>query len=137
MVGILVMPSAPLYTSTSNILVNKTSEDVENVTVFTTTGSVDLNTTHAASTFLFGFGIAIGIIALATAIVAVVIFLIRKSKLDKLRHHLMPLYSFDPTEEGEDWETELIEEGLDHRQHWRGKHPGRDPVPKLAFDGGL
>lgn len=27
----------------------------------------------------------------------------------------MPLYNFDPAEEGEDWETELLEEGMDHR----------------------
>jgi hypothetical protein len=31
----------------------------------------------------------------------------------------MPLYTFDPTEEGEDWEVELIEEGMDHHSmHW-------------------
>ncbi len=30
-------------------------------------------------------------------------------RLDKLRHQLMPLYSFDP-QEGEDWETELLTE---------------------------
>lgn len=27
----------------------------------------------------------------------------------------MPLYSFDPAEEGEDWEAELLEEGTDHQ----------------------
>ena len=30
--------------------------------------------------------------------------------MDKLRHHLMPLYNFDPTEEEGDWENELLEE---------------------------
>jgi hypothetical protein len=32
----------------------------------------------------------------------------------------MPLYNFDPTEEGEeDWEVELLEEGMDHRNMHR------------------
>ena len=39
-----------------------------------------------------------------------VIFILKKSKLDRLRHHLMPLYNFDPMEEGGDWESELLEE---------------------------
>lgn len=48
-----------------------------------------------------------------------VYFIIRKKRLDRLRHHLMPLYNFDPTEEGEDWEVELLEEGVDrHSMHW-------------------
>lgn len=42
-------------------------------------------------------------------------FSINFYRLDKLRHHLMPLYSFDPAEEGEDWEAELLEEGTDHQ----------------------
>ncbi|XP_072026962.1 uncharacterized protein [Amphiura filiformis] len=36
-------------------------------------------------------------------------YLRKKIRLDKLRHQLMPLYSFDP-QEGEDWETELLTE---------------------------
>ena len=38
-----------------------------------------------------------------------IIFVVVLSRLDKLRHQLMPLYSFDPAE-GEDWETELLTE---------------------------
>lgn len=34
----------------------------------------------------------------------------RKVKLDRLRHQLMPLYSFDP-EECDDWESDLLDEG--------------------------
>jgi len=45
-------------------------------------------------------------------IVAILVLLIRKNKLDRLRHHLMPVYNFDPTDEGEDWETQLLEDGL-------------------------
>lgn len=46
-----------------------------------------------------------------------VIFISRKRKLERLRHRLMPLYNFDPGEEGEDdWETELLDEGFSSRQ---------------------
>lgn len=36
-------------------------------------------------------------------------YVIRKKRLDQLRHRLVPLYHFDPGE-CEDWEEELIEE---------------------------
>lgn len=38
---------------------------------------------------------------------------LRKKRLDRLRHHLMPFYNFDPGEEGEDWEAELLEDTAD------------------------
>lgn len=48
----------------------------------------------------------------------------------------MPLYNFDPAEEGEDWETELLEEGMDHRiGRNKVKNQGLITEPKLAFRG--
>lgn len=38
----------------------------------------------------------------------VIVLLHRKRRIDRLRHHLMPFYTFAPGEE-EDWETELLE----------------------------
>nr|CAD7580086.1 unnamed protein product [Timema californicum] len=38
----------------------------------------------------------------------------------------MPLYNFDPTEEGEDWEAELLDEGMDH-------HIGRRDYKSVEF----
>jgi hypothetical protein len=38
-----------------------------------------------------------------------VLLFLRKKRLDRLRHHLMPFYNFDPGEE-EDWEAELLED---------------------------
>lgn len=35
---------------------------------------------------------------------------LRKKRLDRLRHHLIPFYNFDPGEEEEDWQTELLED---------------------------
>lgn len=34
--------------------------------------------------------------------------MVRRRKLDDLRHRLMPLYNFDKTEQELDWETELL-----------------------------
>ena len=46
-----------------------------------------------------------------------VLIVSRRRKLERLRHRLMPLYNFDPGEEGEDdWETELLDEGFGSRQ---------------------
>lgn len=42
-----------------------------------------------------------------------VFLFLRKKRLDRLRHHLMPFYNFDPGEEGEDWEAELLEDTAD------------------------
>jgi hypothetical protein len=39
-----------------------------------------------------------------------VFLIIRKRRLDELRHTLMPMYNFDPADEGDqDWEQELLE----------------------------
>lgn len=35
--------------------------------------------------------------------------------MDRLRHHLMPMYSFDPNEDA-DWESELLED-QENNQH--------------------
>ncbi|XP_075230224.1 uncharacterized protein C3orf18 homolog isoform X2 [Lycorma delicatula] len=51
----------------------------------------------------------IGIIAVLTAMV---LLFLRKKRLDRLRHRLMPFYNFEPGEE-EDWETELLDEDSD------------------------
>lgn len=34
-------------------------------------------------------------------------------RLEKLRHQLMPMYNFDPTEEQDELEQELLEHGRD------------------------
>ena len=43
--------------------------------------------------------------AFVCALIILGFIFIRKKKLDKLRLHLMPVYNFDPSEDGEDWET--------------------------------
>ncbi|CAB3385586.1 Hypothetical predicted protein [Cloeon dipterum] len=48
---------------------------------------------------------------LAVIFASILVFLIiRKRRLDELRHTLMPMYNFDPADEGDqDWEQELLE----------------------------
>ncbi|XP_005410359.1 PREDICTED: uncharacterized protein C3orf18 homolog [Chinchilla lanigera] len=60
-------------------------------------------------TMLLSFGI-ITVIGLA---VAVVFYIRKKKRLEKLRHQLMPMYNFDPTEEQDELEQELLEHGRD------------------------
>ncbi|XP_036122830.1 uncharacterized protein C3orf18 homolog [Molossus molossus] len=64
--------------------------------------------TAGVGTMLLSFGI-ITVIGLAVAMV----LYIRKKRLEKLRHQLMPMYNFDPTEEQDELEQELLEHGRD------------------------
>ncbi|CAJ0952553.1 unnamed protein product [Ranitomeya imitator] len=44
------------------------------------------------------------------------------ARLEKLRHQLMPMYNFDPAEEQEDLEQELLEPNRDLQPQGKGKH---------------
>ncbi|XP_044772958.1 uncharacterized protein C3orf18 homolog isoform X2 [Neomonachus schauinslandi] len=48
-----------------------------------------------------------------TGSTAGVLYIRKKKRLEKLRHQLMPMYSFDPTEEQDELEQELLEHGRD------------------------
>ncbi|XP_037385626.1 uncharacterized protein C3orf18 homolog [Talpa occidentalis] len=65
--------------------------------------------TAGVGTMLLSFGI-ITVIGLA---VAMVFYIRKKKRLEKLRHQLMPMYNFDPTEEQDELEQELLEHGRD------------------------
>ncbi|KAM4734674.1 small integral membrane protein 29-like [Anableps anableps] len=43
------------------------------------------------------------VLALSGCIVTVVFYVKRRSRLDELRHRLIPLYTYDPAEEQDDW----------------------------------
>ncbi|XP_044048733.1 protein Bouncer isoform X3 [Siniperca chuatsi] len=43
------------------------------------------------------------LLTLIGCIVAMVVYIRRRSRLDELRHRLIPLYSHDPAEEQDDW----------------------------------
>uniref|UniRef100_UPI0037E70C93 small integral membrane protein 29-like n=1 Tax=Semicossyphus pulcher TaxID=241346 RepID=UPI0037E70C93 len=50
--------------------------------------------------------ILILLLTLVGCVVAMVVYFRRKSRLDELRHRLIPLYTYDPTEEQDDWGEE-------------------------------
>ncbi|KAK9499860.1 hypothetical protein O3M35_002815 [Rhynocoris fuscipes] len=50
----------------------------------------------------------LSILIIVILTISVIVLVHRKRRIDRLRHHLMPFYTFAPGEE-EDWETELLE----------------------------
>ncbi|CAG5136258.1 unnamed protein product [Candidula unifasciata] len=63
-------------------------------------------------------GIAIGLI----------VWMLKRSRLDKLRHHLMPLYSFENSDSGQDLETDLLSQDVHLRD---STSPPNSPILKL------
>ncbi|XP_041651245.1 small integral membrane protein 29-like isoform X2 [Cheilinus undulatus] len=50
--------------------------------------------------------IAFLLLTLTGCVVAMVVYIRRKTRLDELRHRLIPLYSYDPAEEQDEWGDE-------------------------------
>ncbi|XP_077867632.1 uncharacterized protein C3orf18 homolog [Saccoglossus kowalevskii] len=74
----------------------------------------------------------LGAVVATGVVIALIVYLRKKIKLDKLRHQLMPLYNFDPA--AEDWETELLTESRDNNPATTEiKSPAPNDSPKLAF----
>ncbi|XP_041490871.1 small integral membrane protein 29 isoform X1 [Microtus oregoni] len=48
------------------------------------------------------------LITLVGVVVAVVMYVQKKKRVDQLRHHLLPMYSYDPAEELHEAEQELL-----------------------------
>ncbi|XP_069062865.1 uncharacterized protein C3orf18 homolog [Pleurodeles waltl] len=57
--------------------------------------------------------LSVGSIALIVLAVAMVLYIRKRKRLEKLRHQLMPMYNFDPAEEQDELEQELLEHGRD------------------------
>ncbi|XP_036850199.1 uncharacterized protein C3orf18 homolog [Manis javanica] len=55
--------------------------------------------------------LSLGVITVISLAVAMVLYIRKKKRLEKLRHQLMPMYNFDPTEAQEELEQELLEHG--------------------------
>ncbi|XP_074593186.1 uncharacterized protein LOC141848942 [Brevipalpus obovatus] len=84
------------------------------------------------------FLIALLSLVISTGLVLGILMLIRKNRLDRLRHHLMPVYNFDPNEDG-DWETELLDEPFGSQQTtmYTSDADGGAMKPSLKLDSGL
>lgn len=77
--------------------------------------------------------VPLGALIVIAALSFLVVFILKKSKLDKLRHHLMPLYNFDPAEEEGDWESELLEEDREQQVALQIRSPTHSNGPTLKF----
>ncbi|GCB62526.1 hypothetical protein scyTo_0007250 [Scyliorhinus torazame] len=53
----------------------------------------------------------VGIITILALTVAMVLYIRKRKRLEKLRHQLMPMYNFDPGEEQDELEQELLDHG--------------------------
>ncbi|XP_037238932.1 uncharacterized protein C3orf18 homolog isoform X3 [Falco biarmicus] len=96
--------------TTLDVTVPETATISPETTSFNSTKIPDVASTGPGmSTMLLSFGI-ITVIGLA---VAMVLYIRKRKRLEKLRHQLMPMYNFDPTEEQDELEQELLEHGRD------------------------
>ncbi|GCC33598.1 uncharacterized protein C3orf18 homolog [Chiloscyllium punctatum] len=57
--------------------------------------------------------VPVGIITVIALAVAMVLYIRKRKRLEKLRHQLMPMYNFDPGEEQDELEQELLDHGRD------------------------
>ncbi|KAK1795675.1 hypothetical protein P4O66_001167 [Electrophorus voltai] len=85
------------------------SESVNGTSFNSTQLPVQWTEGTGVGTVLVPFGI-ITVIGLA---VFMLLYIRKKKRLEKLRHQLMPMYNFDPAEEQDDLEQELLDHGRD------------------------
>ncbi|XP_061052358.1 small integral membrane protein 29 isoform X4 [Eubalaena glacialis] len=67
------------------------------------------NAPQASSDSMVGYVLGpFFLITLVGVVVAVVMYVQKKKRVDRLRHHLLPVYSYDPAEELHEAEQELL-----------------------------
>ncbi|KAI5109035.1 hypothetical protein C0J45_0432 [Silurus meridionalis] len=87
-------------------------------TVTVPANETGLNSTQLPMSSVDGAGMSMvlmpfGIISIVGLAVVVILYIRKKKRLEKLRHQLMPMYNFDPAEEQDDLEQELLDHGRD------------------------
>ncbi|XP_024271474.1 uncharacterized protein C3orf18 homolog [Oncorhynchus tshawytscha] len=87
-----------------------------NITI-TTTNETSFNATKLPELELEGseMGMVLvpfGIITVIGLTLVVMLYIRKRKRLEKLRHQLMPMYNFDPAEEQDDLEQELLDHNL-------------------------
>ncbi|XP_048055118.1 uncharacterized protein C3orf18 homolog isoform X1 [Megalobrama amblycephala] len=97
-------------------------ENITSRTVFrsitSSANETGLNSTQLPVASVEGAGMGMvlvpfGIITVIGLAVVVLLYIRKKKRLEKLRHQLMPMYNFDPAEEQDDLEQELLDHGRD------------------------
>lgn len=111
-------PNTPLLSITTEARMER-----DNITSKTTlmTATVTNNETSFNSTKLpevvvegSGMGVVLvpfGIITVIGLALVIMLYIRKRKRLEKLRHQLMPMYNFDPAEEQDDLEQELLDHG--------------------------
>ncbi|XP_038264040.1 uncharacterized protein C3orf18 homolog [Dermochelys coriacea] len=116
------MPSVhDLYRSTTTISVSDPGSTMDRALPETATinpETTSFNSTKIPDVVSSGPGLStmllsFGIITMIGLAVAMVLYIRKRKRLEKLRHQLMPMYNFDPTEEQDELEQELLEHGRD------------------------
>ncbi|XP_029946846.1 uncharacterized protein C3orf18 homolog [Salarias fasciatus] len=110
-------PSAtvPLLSTSPGARDNVTSRTLMTVTI--TANETTFNATAFPEVVIEGSGmgmllVPIGIITVIGLAVAIMLYVRKRKRLEKLRHQLMPMYNFDPAEEQDDLlEQELLDHG--------------------------
>ncbi|KAH3892811.1 small integral membrane protein 29-like [Dreissena polymorpha] len=74
--------------------------------------------------------IPLGCLVLIIVFALVIMMIFKRNRMERLRHHLMPLYNFDPQEE--DWESELLDD-KGRRTYYKDGATG-STVPQLQFN---
>uniref|UniRef100_A0A8C6SX36 Chromosome 3 open reading frame 18 n=1 Tax=Neogobius melanostomus TaxID=47308 RepID=A0A8C6SX36_9GOBI len=87
------------------------------VTIATNETAFNATTLPNSATEASGMGMVLvpfGIITVIGLAVAIMLYIRKRKRLEKLRHQLMPMYNFDPAEEQDDLlEQELLDHGRD------------------------
>ncbi|KAF7668506.1 hypothetical protein LDENG_00006890 [Lucifuga dentata] len=108
--------TVPFLSTNTNARDNITSRTTL-MTVTIATNETSFNGTTFPEAVIEGSGMGMvlvpfGIITVIGLAVAIMLYIRKRKRLEKLRHQLMPMYNFDPAEEQDDLlEQELLDHG--------------------------
>ncbi|XP_035652218.1 uncharacterized protein C3orf18-like [Oncorhynchus keta] len=100
-----------------NVTASRTTLMTSTITI-TTTNETSYNATKLPEVALEGPGMGMvlvpfGIITVIGLALVMMLYIRKRKRLEKLRHQLMPMYNFDPAEEQDDLEQELLDHNRD------------------------
>ncbi|CAB1314659.1 unnamed protein product [Coregonus sp. 'balchen'] len=100
-----------------NVTASRTTFMTTTITI-TTTNETSFNATKLPEVALEGSGMGMvlvpfGIITVIGLALVMMLYIRKRKRLEKLRHQLMPMYNFDPAEEQDDLEQELLDHNRD------------------------
>ncbi|XP_023851805.1 uncharacterized protein C3orf18 homolog isoform X1 [Salvelinus sp. IW2-2015] len=100
-----------------NFTASRTTLMTSTITI-TTTNETSYNATKLPEVALEGSGMGMvlvpfGIITVIGLALVMMLYIRKRKRLEKLRHQLMPMYNFDPAEEQDDLEQELLDHNRD------------------------